>query len=625
MKKIEQFYITELTLAGFKNYLEPTTFVFGNPTVITGGNGQGKSTLADAVAFAVTGLPFFGERGIDRLYNDAMKQQMELSVRLRFVDQDGAAHELYRLRKNSRMVITYDGYDIRQTDLTDMFGERDVFLSIFNPLYFIEVLEDDGKNLLERYLPVIPHETVLSQLSEHVQESLKDEEILSPEVYLKSKREQIRELEEQIIYLTGQKDLTCLQGRESSKASASLNEQLQSLQEEAGHLEQKRFSGLEPKEMERQLVELSRQYDETSRDLRSAERFSEIDGQISELTQKVAARQAESYQSKFLQPLADISARVSELGRRYKQELHNFQSFAPGVCCPTCHRPITEAALEEVRAETEKFVQALIAQGKEQQAQFAELKALDQQAAETFVQFKQDDLRAWSEELERLRSQRRELEEDRRGEEQLETLREQIQELTSALEYGNLTQAGYDRLKECKEEIRELEAKIEANQTTAGWTEAEFDAQIENTRSQITELREKISDAIIYISKRTELTFAPLKLNRVAISLYDIVKSTGERKDAFRFTYQAEGCTKGRLYKGLSHSERLRAGMEVSEMVKRLTGRNSPVFADDMESIEDLSNVKPTGQVIMARVVPHAPLSVQPLQPIQASAQAQAA
>ena len=101
MKKIEQFYITELTLAGFKNYLEPATFVFGNPTVITGGNGQGKSTLADAVAFAVTGLPFFGERGIDRLYNDAMKQQMELSVRLRFVDQDGAAHELYRLRNFS--------------------------------------------------------------------------------------------------------------------------------------------------------------------------------------------------------------------------------------------------------------------------------------------------------------------------------------------------------------------------------------------------------------------------------------------------------------------------------------------------------------------------------------------
>ena len=86
-----------------------------------------------------------------------------------------------------------------------MFGERDVFLSISTRSISSEVLEDDGKNLLERYLPVIPHETVLSQLSEHVQESLKDEEILSPEVYLKRKREQIRELEEQIIYLTGRR------------------------------------------------------------------------------------------------------------------------------------------------------------------------------------------------------------------------------------------------------------------------------------------------------------------------------------------------------------------------------------------------------------------------------------
>ena len=87
-----------------------------------------------------------------------MKQQMELSVRLRFVDQDGAAHELYRLRKNSRMVITYDGYDIRQTDLTDMFGERDVFLSIFNPLYFHRgYWRTMGKKpFWSGYLPVIP-------------------------------------------------------------------------------------------------------------------------------------------------------------------------------------------------------------------------------------------------------------------------------------------------------------------------------------------------------------------------------------------------------------------------------------------------------------------------------------
>ena len=67
MKKIQSFQITGMTIAGFKSYGEPTELVFGNPTVITGGNGRGKTSIADAIAFAVTGLPFFGERGIDRL------------------------------------------------------------------------------------------------------------------------------------------------------------------------------------------------------------------------------------------------------------------------------------------------------------------------------------------------------------------------------------------------------------------------------------------------------------------------------------------------------------------------------------------------------------------------------
>lgn len=159
MKKIEQFQITSLMLSGFKSYEEPTELVFGNPTVITGGNGRGKSSIADAIAFAVTGCPFFGERGIDRLHNE---NNPDVAIRMCFVDETGTLHELNRTRRKNRMTITYDGYEIRQLDLADLFGERDVFLSIFNPLYFIEELGEDGKKLLERYLPTIPHETVIS-------------------------------------------------------------------------------------------------------------------------------------------------------------------------------------------------------------------------------------------------------------------------------------------------------------------------------------------------------------------------------------------------------------------------------------------------------------------------------
>ena len=203
MKAIKQFHITGMTISGFKSYAEPTEIEFGNPTLITGGNGRGKSSIADAIAFVVTGLPFFGERGIDRLHSE---QNSDLYLSMRFTDETGAAHELTRSRQKGRMSITYDGYEIRQHDLTDLFGEKDVFLSIFNPLYFIEELGDDGKKLLERYLPEISQSAILEQLGEETRTILQGETILSPEAYLKKRREEIRDLEQSITYLTGQTD-----------------------------------------------------------------------------------------------------------------------------------------------------------------------------------------------------------------------------------------------------------------------------------------------------------------------------------------------------------------------------------------------------------------------------------
>ena len=62
MKKIERFQITGMTISGFKCYQAPTILDFGPQTAITGGNGLGKTSIADAIAFAVTGQPFRGAR-----------------------------------------------------------------------------------------------------------------------------------------------------------------------------------------------------------------------------------------------------------------------------------------------------------------------------------------------------------------------------------------------------------------------------------------------------------------------------------------------------------------------------------------------------------------------------------
>jgi hypothetical protein len=99
---------------------------------------------------------------MDRLYSDGEKQ---LCVALHLLDAQGKSIDLVRTRKNDKVTITYNGYNIRQKDMDALFGESDIFLSILNPTFFIEYLGNDGQALLQRYLPLIEEETILDQLS----------------------------------------------------------------------------------------------------------------------------------------------------------------------------------------------------------------------------------------------------------------------------------------------------------------------------------------------------------------------------------------------------------------------------------------------------------------------------
>lgn len=603
MNKIEQFRITGMTISGFKSYEAPTELTFGDPTVVTGGNGRGKTSIADAIAFAVTGLPFFGEYGLDRLHNE---KNPDVAIRMRFVDEKGITHELTRIRRKNDMAIYYDDHMIRQLDLSDLFGERDVFLSIFNPLYFIEELGTNGKNLLERYLPFIPQEAIIAQLPESVQASLKNEEILSPDAYLKRRREEIRDLEERITYLGGQKDLAETQKKQHETMRIEFSEGVTALQNEIAALEEKQFSGLDTAKMQERLVELSERYDELARDERGD--AAQEQKELHALHEKIIRRQAEQYQSKFTEPLAEITAKVNDLGLQYRRETMAYKAFHAGMDCPTCHRRVTEETLPEVQTALKKAISELYAAGTEQKGQLTELQELDKKAREAFESFKEDDLHKWTEaaaEMERRRTER-----SGGDASESESVRNEIQSLTAELEYGNLTQAEYGRLRECREQCRELESKLSALDEVTSVQTCDYDSEICQVRETISKIKRTMSDVILYVSKRAEMTFSQLRMNRVEISLYDVVKSTGEARDTFKFTYN------GRRYDRLSLSEKIRAGMEVSELVKRLTGRNYPVFVDNMESVDDLANVRPTGQLIMAKCVNNAPLQVRAVKPI---------
>ena len=339
------------------------------------------------------------------------------------------------------------------------------------------------------------------------------------------------------------------------------------------------------------------------------EHTAELDAKLQEFHAKLGARSSEVYQPKYTGPLAEDTAKVQALGKKYQQNAALLKRFQPGTSCPVCRRVLSQqeypAFRQALQAETEKIA----ADGTQLKGQIAELQEMEQKSQSTFEQFKADDLVRYQSEIDALNRKREQLQaaaaqQNTQRQQTLEQLRARIQNLTASIECGTLSPADSERLAACKASLEDCRVQLAAAQQVLSAAPEDYDARIKAIEEEITEKKIVMKDVILYMSKRAELTFSKLALNRVKISLYDVVKTTGELKDVFRFTYN------GRRYDRLSLSEKIRAGAEVSELVKRLTGRNYPVFFDNMESVDDLSNIRPTSQMILAKCVRNAELSV---------------
>lgn len=610
IQPIKQFRVTRLTMSGFKGYSEPQTFRFGNMNVISGHMGVGKSSIADAIAFAITGVSFYAGAKIDYLYHQNTR---DLLVELEFETEDGKTRTLSRRRKNDNMDITLDGIHVTQRDLTVMFGERDLFLSMFNPQYFINVLGAKGRDLLERYLPEIPKEEVLSQLGEDTRALLEQQTFLSAEGCAKQLRGQVAALENDLVYLQGQIDLRREQQEKQSEDLAGMQAELARLQEHVRDLETKRTTGHHGADLEETRAELYARYEELNREAPEIADTDTLDAQIQAAGEKLAQRRADVYQSQYAKQFSETQAKVNSLGAEFRRLRHIHDGLTPGVQCPVCRQTVTEQTLPQVKREFAGCLRRIQTEGRQLTVQLKELQELDAKAHAVFDQFQQDDIAAGEAALAELKAQRAkavelaQIQREQRRQE-LERLHREIQSIELDLECGMLSQEESEDLQQSRDRLAQLTSQVEmlTGQLRDGPASVEQQAQkLAAMKEDIRAKREIITALAFYISKRVELNFAKLKMNRVAISLYDVVKTTGEVKDVFRFTYE------GRDYICLSRSEKIRAGLEVAELIKRLLGVQYPTFIDDVESVPIIDNVRPTGQVFIAKVVKGAALQVQ--------------
>ena len=510
IQPIKQFRVTRLTISGFKGYADQKTFQFGGMNVISGHMGVGKSSIADAIAFAITGVGFYAGAKIDYLYHQDTR---DLLVELEFEDESGKLRTLARHRKDDKMDITLDGVRIGQGDLTTMFGERDLFLSMFNPQYFINVLGSKGRNLLERYLPEVPKAEVLAQLSDQTRALLEKQEFLSAEAYSKQLREQVTDIEKDMVYIQGQIDLHASQQKEQAQELMEAQVRHTQLQERIGELERKRTTGFDGNSMIDRLADLYARYEELQRENPVIADTANLDLQIHAAAEKLARRKADAYQSKYAAALAQAQERIHRLSMEFKRTKHIHDGLTAGVQCPMCRQTITEQTLPQVKGEFAASLRRIQAEGCQLTAQCKEVQELDAKARTVFEQFREDDIAAGEAELEELSGQRKqalEQAEERRNfhQQELERLHSEIQSTELDRECGMLSQEEIEELNRARTEFAGLNAKIEvlsklvqASPEAAGKQEQD----IKQMQASIQQKKELLSALAFYISKRVEI------------------------------------------------------------------------------------------------------------------------
>lgn len=239
-------------------------------------------------------------------------------------------------------------------------------------------------------------------------------------------------------------------------------------------------------------------------------------------------------------------------------------SFKAGDVCPSCKQIITEACikhLEEYNKKSNQEVQAeindVVLQGKTLNRQIEEAKNNNKPAGAEI---------SYSKELSSIEAE-------------LIQFKKRLEDIAAVKAKTSLKDEAVRKSEEINKMLRAFEEEA---------------AYIEKT----------IEAAKSCNSIKTELQFKSISdnLDKVSLRLEKVVKSTGELKDCFELLYD------GKELMLLSNSEKIRAFLEISNLINIKTGLKLPVFIDNAESITHYD--KPDTQIFEAAVVKNAPLTV---------------
>lgn len=496
-------------------------FEFGHSNNIVGDNREGKTSIMEKIAFALCGTTIWGSNRCDHYINNKNGAE-KMFVELE-IEHPKGIFKIKRTKTLKSTTLHVNGEKTSQPDLERVLNlDVDYFLCVFNPLYLLSLANDSATKEKAKKM-------IFGLFTPPTKEEIRNQ-LLPAEANL---------LAENDIYDAAE------------------------VRKENEKLANKRLK------LEGQLEELRKTASEEA-PVSSPEKQTEIENKMQKLQEKKAQIVVRSQVPKPTEPvLADVNSvhkQIASLRETYTMLKGQIKPLPPkpekGQKCPSCDQPLPAKKMNQLVAAWQKEVETIKSQNHAIQEKMKEITASGnklnteiqklEQANHSAMETYKKALAEWNAAVSAANSDK----EIKKLDEEIEKCLKQFKETAAASEKAS-------SIAKAKEDIVVVEADIAKIDNDIAYNE-----ELIRTIIRYQEAKEKMET-----DKFSKL------LNRVSVKLYDLVKTTGELKQNCRITYN------GNPWSQMCTSDRIRAGLEIGALVRRLNNVNYPVFIDDSDLI----------------------------------------
>jgi len=545
--------IESMTLQNFRCY-EQKEIQFSQVTAIQGHNGAGKSTLAEAIVWCLYGTDMLGKSKQDE--NLMRLGTKSMAVAVTFVNEAGKSLTVSRIRSSKRAsAMTVNGSRPKPGQVEGWFGAVSEFLSVFFPGYFSSLEPKEAKLILSKCVPDVPKEDVLSRMNGDAAELLAHDKFVmgleSVDFAMKRVRDDMAELEKSITPYEGEMDA------------------YQAVIERG-----------EPKPFVSEITaEMLKQFEASKREVVKNEAgFENRDEQ--------------------LQALLAQHTSLADTYRTLKASVPNVDKN-----CPTCGQKLLTLRADEIRQQVAlkqrgilRNLEQIVAEGKRVKAEIERLTTLPKtspvvQTLKQNIEQVENKLRTVHPHKNRPRTIKTNKKKGNKGRNAWQktirmnqTLKNNIEQRGKKLRDEHQLQIAHAAMIQMYQMAKENIAKTKQSMM-------DEQKQLEATERKLKALQDFRFEYV-----RTQHAKLNSLFDHVRIHLMDWNKETGEIRESFRIDW------KGRPYRLLSFSEKIRCDLEIGRVLTEARGEAMPVYVDNAESVQDLLAEHFRGQVIAAYV-----------------------